>query len=137
MERPCEECGKLFNNAPKVKRCSRACYGSYRSRVIRGDAHPTFKGRVPRRDGYVWVWRPGHPLAHADGYVAEHRLVLYDAGVVIPPGTHVHHANHDKSDNRLENLSALTPKQHSDFHMPPGTLITNQFGTFTLRRDRA
>lgn len=77
-----------------------------------GPLHPRYKGRITRRDGYVQVWRPGHPLARADGYVQEHRLVLYEAGIDVPRGAHVHHLNHVKDDNRVENLRVMTASEH-------------------------
>jgi hypothetical protein len=55
--------------------------------------------------GYVRVFEPSHPLANADGYVLQHRKVVYDAGIEIPPGAHVHHLNRNRADNRLENLA--------------------------------
>jgi len=80
--------------------------------------------------GYVDLWRPGHPLARKDGYLLEHRLVLHEAGVEIPKGAHVHHRNGDKTDNRIENLAVLSPRQHTNEHIPIGTLVTNQYGRF-------
>ena len=50
------------------------------------------------------------------GYVAEHRYVVYEAGVEIPVGHHVHHLNHNKLDNRLENLEVLSNSEHISKH---------------------
>lgn len=51
-------------------------------------------------------------MARPNGYVAEHRRVVYDAGIPIPPGAHVHHINHDRLDNRIENLAVLDAAAH-------------------------
>lgn len=80
--------------------------------------------RVTSPDGYIRIWCPGHPAAHADGYALEHRKVVIDAGIEIPDGWHVHHRNHDKTDNRLENLEVLSPAEHQSEH----ALGCNQHG---------
>src|SRR4051812_36882752 len=69
-------------------------------------------------DGYVVLCRPGHPMADAGGRVYEHRMVAHDAGLLPPkrPDLHVHHINHDKTDNRPENLEVLPPREHHRHH---------------------
>lgn len=83
--------------------------------------------------GYVRVWEPSHPLANRDGYVLEHRKVVHDAGVVIPPGTNVHHRNGIKDDNRLENLVVKPASTHHRDHVRAADAVVNQFGTHRLR----
>lgn len=85
-----------------------------------------------RHDGYVDVWAPDHPIARREGYVLEHRLVLHDAGVTIPPGFHVHHINEDRSDNRLDNLALVTAAGHGAIHQRTGETVHNQHGTFIV-----
>jgi len=84
-------------------------YGSYRSVLS---------------SGYVRVWCPGHPAAHAYGYALEHRKVVMDAGVEIPDGWHVHHVNGVKDDNRIENLQVLSASEHESSHFTG----CNQYG---------
>lgn len=67
-------------------------------------------------EGYVFVRAIGHPLAQKSGYIPEHRKVVYDAGIEIPSGYSVHHINHDRADNRLENLEVLANGEHSRRH---------------------
>lgn len=71
--------------------------------------------RTRGENGYVYLRRPGHPLADKMGWVAEHRLVLWEAGR-LEPGQVAHHRNGVKADNRLENLEALSRSEHSAEH---------------------
>lgn len=66
--------------------------------------------------GYMMLYRPGHPLAHKNRAVGEHRFVMFEA---LGPGHHpchwcgtsvdwpricIDHLNDKKDDNRLANL---------------------------------
>ncbi len=61
---------------------------------------------------------PYEPTVRTDGYVSLGKFGLLHRAVAlvwIPNPTnakHVHHINHDKSDNRAENLEWVTPKEH-------------------------
>lgn len=71
-----------------------------------------------RDDGYVSVYFPDHPNANKEGYVMKHRLVMERAlGIVIPDGYIVHHINHIRDDNRIENLALMTFRAHAALHM--------------------
>ena len=52
-----------------------------------------------------------------ENYVYEHRF-LYEMyhGVKLPSNIHVHHVNHDRSDNRPDNLVAMTSTEHATKH---------------------
>lgn len=84
--------------------------------------------KKPPRGTYRFMWAPDHPLARADHYVLEHRMVAYDAGLLTDPDhQQVHHINGDQLDNRVENLQAVTPSEHRRIHAEQdGT--TNQYG---------
>lgn len=70
--------------------------------------------------GYVKVRvGAGHPLADPNGYAYEHLVVWVAAGRARPgPDEILHHANGDKTDNRLENLELLSRAEHGLEHHP-------------------
>jgi hypothetical protein len=71
-----------------------------------------------RRDGYIRVYLPSHPHCSKDGYVMEHRLVMEaHLGRYLKEGEVVHHINHNRKDNRLENLLVMTREEHTQLHM--------------------
>ena len=68
-------------------------------------------------DGYILIRTPEHPCANNYGYVREHRLVVETAiGWILKSEEVVHHKNHIRSDNRLENLELMDGRQHSLHH---------------------
>jgi hypothetical protein len=82
-----------------------------------GQAAPAYgTHRTTTTAGYVRIYEPTHPLANSDGYVLEHRKVLYDAGIEVPLGAHVHHKNGNKADNRRQNLAVHEPLEHFRHH---------------------
>lgn len=108
-------CGK-----PPRSRTAEWCemhYGRWRR-----NGHPERLHRWPERRktdrGYVLIGRSTHPLANAQGWVYEHRVVLYDQHQGrCPTGcewcgepfgswadVHADHLNYDRGDNRPENL---------------------------------
>ena len=71
-----------------------------------------------RKDGYIMVYVPDHPLATKEGYVMEHILVMEKhIGRYITRDEVVHHINENRSDNRIENLRLMTFKEHAKFHL--------------------
>jgi hypothetical protein len=89
----------------------------------RGENHPNWnRGCAHHSAGYILLKRPDHPTADHKGYVPEHRLVIEaHLGRYLFPGECIHHANGDKSDNRLENLrlcgsNAEHKLQHRHLH---------------------
>lgn len=70
-----------------------------------------------RSDGYVQVFVPDHPHATSDGFVMRHTLVMErEIGRLLNPDEVVHHINHIRDDNRLENLRLMTKKEHNALH---------------------
>lgn len=86
-------------------------------------------GRRSTPQGYVYIWKPDHPLAHADGYVPEHRMVAWDAGILTDPRMDVHHIDHNKANNDLSNLAPMTRSEHIARHIEEDG-VENQYGRF-------
>lgn len=98
------------------------------------DPRPHYgRKRIVDDQGYVQIWEPDHPVARKDGYVMEHRKVMFDSGVFLTPDLHVHHINGDKQDNRLANLEVLSNSAHGAI---PKKSYRNQHGIWP-RRARA
>lgn len=90
---------------------------------VAGANNPNWKGgKFITVYGYAVAKAPkGHPYADK-GYVKEHRLTMEaHIGRFLSPDEHVHHINHDKLDNRIENLQIVTPSEHAKIHQPKGS----------------
>jgi hypothetical protein len=105
-----------------------------------GPKNPNWKGgRTVASHGYVLIKRAGHPRADCRGYVYEHILVAEQKlGRPILPTEQVHHKNHNRSDNRPENLEvkasvalhALEHRKRTDLRIPgqPNPLVSCECG---------
>jgi len=74
------------------------------------------------RHGYVWVYKPEHPLSRKAppdyGYVLEHRVIVMEMiGRQLKPTEVIHHIDGDKSNNKPENLLLCEiQKEHNEVH---------------------
>lgn len=67
-----------------------------------GDKHGHWKGGIRMIKGYKHILLPGHPLARADGYVAEHRLIKEKD--IVNKLQVVHHEDGNRLNNKRSNL---------------------------------
>ncbi len=125
----CEVCGKETRvaNAKLAmgwgRFCGRACKGNHQTATGRGGKSPLqcrsllpgepIPGGQPRRyisaHGYIRLrWKVG-TRSYVEAY--EHRL-----NFGLPARLIVHHKNEDKTDNRPENLEAMTIGEHITHH---------------------
>lgn len=66
---------------------------------------------------YIMVYKPTHQYADSWGYVYEHRLVMEEhVNRFLTPKELCHHINHNKLDNRIENLQLMNPVEHNLEH---------------------
>lgn len=116
----CAVCGKVEFRERRMTvnrqwiACSKSCSGKIRGRLnLKAE-------RRTDRNGYVFLYLPGHPHARK-GWVAEHRVVVERIlGRFLEPDEVVHHRNGAKGDNRPENLERLTPIEHGRLHVGRG-----------------
>lgn len=112
----CATCSKTFYVArwhaesPRYRGglyCSVAC----KNTAMRGRALTEPGMRYVNDDGYVMV-RVG-----IRKFELEHRLIMQRVlGRELATDEHVHHINHDKTDNRALNLVVLSPAEHAELH---------------------
>lgn len=117
-------CGKQFPRLPWIGTKSRSgpfCSTSCKSKsqlnhrgAHKGEAHHFWRGGRQIIDGYVYLYRPDHPTANSNGFIAEHRLIMESAiGRLLRPEETVHHKYGVRDDNdpdRLELWSSNHPK---------------------------
>lgn len=99
-EATCARCVYLIRRSPVCK-----CGRKKSTRAMSCRACRTGGGKGWLKDGYVLVYQAGHPNAHPDGSIKQHRLVMSEhLGRPLLDHETVHHRNGDRADNRIENL---------------------------------
>lgn len=83
---------------------------------------------LTKDDPYITI-----PLKNNDGirtFYRVHRLVAEAFIDKIPKGYHVHHKNGIKTDNRVENLEIISPKEHYEESKKLGQSSTKGMNTY-------
>ena len=119
----CSNCRKEFKTYPSRikdghgKFCSKRCFYFNRQFSLLGIRNPCWRGGRVQRKGYWFIYCPSHPDAYNGKYIQEHRLVMEKKLCrYLKKGEIVHHINHIRTDNRIENLELLSKSQHSAHH---------------------
>jgi hypothetical protein len=84
----------------------------------KGPDHPAWKGgRTVDRDGYIRLYLPDHPWPRKGGYVLAHVAAMeLHIGRRILPREVVHHRDHDRQNNALDNLELMDCAEHMRQH---------------------
>lgn len=103
----CEYCGKKFENTSyRLHRfCSNSCSAKYRG--IYAIKHERKIGK----DGYTYIYVEGQGSVKEHIYIMEQKL-----GRKLNKNECVHHIDHNKSNNSIDNLMLLTRSEHSKLH---------------------
>ena len=117
----CTVCAKAYSVPPyrvaESRACSRKCLGARNGVRARGNRNRA--GSVPpnKGTGAGYITTAGYRRIKVDGHDRmEHRVVWERANGPIPDGHVIHHLNHDRLDNRIENLSLMPHGAHSSHH---------------------
>lgn len=114
----CIECGIIFskpyslskNGWAKQKLCSRKCRSKFLMRtLLKGENNPRWNGgRGATSNGYIEVISPPECSKNTRGRILEHRKIMEEhLKRKLLPTEVVHHINHNKQDNRMENLELI------------------------------
>lgn len=88
--------------------CSRPCTYAANRAGKTGNHRPEGLDGIRTEPGglkYATVYRPGHPMARANGEILKHRYVMAEyLGRPLLPSETVHHIDGDTLNNELSNL---------------------------------
>lgn len=109
LSKKCPICGKKFvkdcNYSYKYWRSKKFCSYKCYWKSLKGKARPDLRKDRINRDGYWYILKPEHPNSGKQGYIAKSRLVVEKhLGRYLEKGEVVHHINHNRQDDRIENL---------------------------------
>ena len=128
----CKHCGKNFKRVRTEQVfCSKSCASHRKGSIRKGKKTGPQRGRKYAKrmdkDGYIRIYAGNHPFADGRLMILEHIAVMEVAiGRRISKEEVVHHKNHQRSDNRLENLEIMTRSQHCKLHGMQSILRTRR-----------
>lgn len=111
------ECNKIFTDSPhmeiKRKFCSVLCFNHWAGHqgLRRNKNNGHWKGGLSNSDGYLII-------THGkEAGKLHHRKVMEEfLGRKLRKDEIVHHINHDRKDNRIQNLKIMTREEHINEH---------------------
>jgi len=116
----CSGCGKIIFRYPcRIKQfkhaiCSKKCFKAI---APKGKTHYNWKNGRRKCKGYMDIFKPNHPNAKKNGYIAEHRYVM--SKFLKRPLTKdefVHHVDGVRTNNKIKNLKLMNKKLHNSMH---------------------
>lgn len=116
---PCKcGCGTLIHIIDKYYRKRFYCKGHDKRGKKQKFPHRFKTGRIIDKKGYIKLYRPNHHFATKKGYVYEHRIIFEEYyNCCLLPYFDIHHINHNKHDNRIENLEPILKIIHTRKHL--------------------
>lgn len=132
----CPDCGKerwvvMRNKKPQSERCH-PCGAVVAGITKRGTPHPHRGnwrgGRQVSVNGYIVVTvspdDPYRAMAGKEGHVYEHRIVMArHLGRCLETWEEVHHKDHNKHNNQIENLEMMDKRTHAFNHASVSHLL--------------
>lgn len=118
------EASKILSEETKSKMSDSA-----KERFKNPENNPNWKGgRYKDSQGYVLIYKPNHPHKTKNNYVYEHRIKVEEyLEVILDPKWEVHHINHIRDDNRIENLVVFISKSaHKRYHINPDSVKSEE-----------
>ena len=74
-----------------------------------------------KKGDYLYAVVKDHPKAIDHGYVLHHRVVMENhLGRMLESNEIVHHKDHNKNNNTIDNLEVMTVAEHTKLHHPAG-----------------
>lgn len=112
----CKKCSKKL----EYKSITRLCRKHYLGDKIGEKALNWKGGRKINTQGYILIYSPNHPNKDQQGYVREHRLIMEKyLKRYLKKEEIIHHINHKRNDNRIENLKIMKKEEHDKLHLVP------------------
>lgn len=80
--------------------------------------------KIVKNKPYLYAVVPDHPNASKHGYVLAHRVIMENhIGRLLRSDEIVHHIDHNKDNNSVENLQIMTASEHGKLHARSGIIL--------------